>query len=130
MSMKLIILLAEAFRYKAWMGRIFLQMGVGQEEYGGGRNSSCTVFTVISYVRLITWNPEAFPPASKAISLLSFSFSFFFFTVQASCLDCLEMWVGLLLEWINTIGKEGKYLQTIWRENNNMIMLYFSKFKN
>lgn len=76
------------------MGAMILQVRVGQEEYGGGRNSS-TFFTVISDVRLITWNPEAFPPASKAISVLSFSFHC---TVQASCLDCLEMLVGLLLE--------------------------------
>lgn len=76
------------------MGKIILQMRVGPEEYGG-RNYFSTVFTAISDVGLITWNPEAFPPASKAISLLSFSF---YCTVQTSCLDCLEMLVGLLLE--------------------------------
>lgn len=42
--MKLIILLAEAFRYRAWMGRIILQVRVGQEEYGEGRNSSSPFF--------------------------------------------------------------------------------------
>lgn len=77
------------------MGGIILQMRVGQEKYGGGRNSSFTVSTGISDVGLMTWNPEAFPSASKAISVPSFSFNC---TVQASCLDCLEMLVGLLLE--------------------------------